>query len=51
MAKRLPIDVRLQSLGQLVLRAKRFYDIWWFYEGQKPAPEDHQYDERISFFL
>lgn len=33
MATRLPIDKRLEVAGQLVVRARIFYDIWWLYEG------------------
>lgn len=33
MAKHLLIDQRLEIAGQLVVRTRIFYDIWWLYEG------------------
>ena len=34
----LPIDERLETAAQLVLRARIFYDIWWFFEGAESRP-------------
>lgn len=39
MAKRLPVDERLETAGQLVLRARIFYDIWRYYEGAETRPK------------
>lgn len=38
MAKPLPIDQRLEIAGQLVVRTRIFYDIWWLYEGADTRP-------------
>ena len=34
----LPIDARLETAAQLVLRARIFYDIWRFFEGAESRP-------------
>jgi len=39
MAAHIPFSVRLQLAGQLVTRARIFYDIWWFYEGADTRPK------------
>lgn len=36
--QRLPIDERLETAGQLIVRARVFYDIWWFYESAETRP-------------
>lgn len=38
MTTRLPIDERLETAGQLIVRARVFYDIWWFYESAETRP-------------
>jgi hypothetical protein len=38
MATRLPLDERIELAGQLVGRARIFYDIWRFYEGAETRP-------------
>jgi len=38
MATSLPIDERLETAAQLVLRARIFYDIWRFFEGMETRP-------------
>jgi hypothetical protein len=32
LATALPIDERLETAGNLVVRARIFYDVWWLYE-------------------
>lgn len=39
MATRLPVDRRLEIAGQLVVRTRIFYDIWWLYEGADTRPK------------
>lgn len=39
MANPLPLDQRLSTAGQLVLRARISYDIWWLYEGVGTRPK------------
>lgn len=38
MVKPLPIDERLETAAQLVLRSRIFYDIWRFFEGEETRP-------------
>lgn len=38
MVKSLPIDERLETAAQLVLRSRIFYDIWRFFEGEETRP-------------
>lgn len=38
MATLLPIEERLNLAAQLVKRARIFYDIWWYYEGEDTRP-------------
>lgn len=33
-----PLDERLNVAAQLIIRARIFYDIWWFYEGSDTYP-------------
>ena len=53
MATRLPIDERLDTAGDLVARARIFYDIWRFYEGAETRPANlgamNQYSEFFKF--
>jgi AbiU2 len=39
MAKLLPFDERLKEGGQLLMLARIFYDVWWFYEGAHTRPK------------
>jgi hypothetical protein len=39
MAKNLPVDERLITAGQLVVRARIFYEIWRYYEGAETRPK------------
>ena len=39
MTAHIPFSARLQLAGQLVARARIFYDIWWFYEGADTRPK------------
>ena len=39
MKTHVPFSDRLQLAGQLVARARIFYDIWWFYEGADTRPK------------
>ena len=60
MANPLPIDERLETGAQLVLRARIFYDIWRFFEGDETRPaiidtmrrysEFFRYDPHAHFF-
>ena len=60
MANPLPIDERLETAAQLVLRARIFYDIWRFYDGDETRPaiidamrrysEFFRYDPHAHFF-
>jgi AbiU2 len=34
----LPLDERLETAAQLVLRARAFYDLWRFFEGAETRP-------------
>jgi AbiU2 len=38
MATPLPLDERLNTATQLIIRARVFFDIWWFYEGNETRP-------------
>jgi hypothetical protein len=38
MSRLLPIDVRLDRVGQLVVRSRIFYDIWFYFEGADTRP-------------
>ena len=38
MPNSLPIDERLETAAQLVLRTRIFYDIWRFFEGAETHP-------------
>ncbi len=53
MVKPLPIEERLETAAQLVLRSRIFYDIWRFFEGaeSRPAIIDtmHRYSEFFRF--
>jgi hypothetical protein len=35
----LPINERLETAGELVVRTRIFYDVWWFYEGVETRPQ------------
>ena len=35
---KLPFDERLERAAHLVVLARRFYDVWWFYEGADTRP-------------
>ncbi len=59
MAKRLAADERLITAGQLVVRARILFDIWWLYEGEDTRPgiiditaysEFFRYDSHAHFF-
>ncbi|MHB8697735.1 MAG: AbiU2 domain-containing protein [Sulfuricaulis sp.] len=39
MATPSPINERLETAGDLVVRARIFYDIWWLYEGADTRPQ------------
>jgi hypothetical protein len=59
MSESLSFDDRLKLAGQLVGRARIFFDVWWFYEGDqsRPAildamneyPEFFRYDSHAHF--
>lgn len=36
--QQLPFNEQLKTAGQLVCRARDFYDIWWFYDGTETRP-------------
>ena len=38
MTNRMPIDERLETAAQLVLRTRIFYDIWRFFKGAETRP-------------
>lgn len=38
MSECLTLDERLKLAGQLVARARIFFDVWWFYEGDQTRP-------------
>ncbi|MCU1376714.1 MAG: hypothetical protein JWO68_4000 [Actinomycetia bacterium] len=38
MANPLPINERLSTAGQLVVRTRIFYDVWWLYDGADTRP-------------
>jgi hypothetical protein len=38
MGNALPVDQRLETAGNLVVRTRIFYDIWWFFKGAKTRP-------------
>ena len=38
MAKPLPLNERLNTVTQIIIRARVFFDIWWFYEGKETRP-------------
>lgn len=38
MANKLPLDERLGTAGQLVVRARIFFDIWWLYSSHETRP-------------
>jgi len=38
MGNALPVDQRLETAGNLVVRTRIFYDIWWFFKGEKTRP-------------
>ena len=35
---RLSFDERIHSAGQITILARRFYDVWWLYEGEETRP-------------
>ena len=39
MKKPIHIDDRLEIIGNLVVRARIFFEIWWFYEGAETRPQ------------
>lgn len=39
MATPLPLDELLETAGHLVVRARIFYEVWWFYEGADTRPK------------
>ena len=39
MATPLPVDERLEIAGELVVRTRIFYDLWWFYENIETRPQ------------
>lgn len=39
MATPLPINEQLETAGDLVVRTRIFYDLWWFYEGAETRPQ------------
>jgi hypothetical protein len=56
---RLSIDERLDTAGHLVVRARIFYEVWWFYEGaetrtkiidtMRDYPEFFRFDAHAHF--
>jgi len=38
MANPLPFDERIELAGHLTVLARRFYDVWWYYEGADTRP-------------
>jgi AbiU2 len=47
----LPLDERLERAGQLVVRARIFYDLWFTFEDAKTRPATLDVTERFGFFF
>ena len=55
----IPVERRLEIVTEQIIRAKLFYDIWWFYKGNETRPhiidtlnnfsEFFRYDEHAHF--
>lgn len=50
MAARLPLHERLDTAAQLAVRARVFFDVWWFYENVETRPIVKKTWERFDQF-
>lgn len=51
MATKIPLDERIDLAAKLITRARIFYDIWWFYEGEDTRSQNLYTMNRYSAFF